>query len=53
MSYILIFHKDDLEFVRNAQGTTVNNVRLPSGFSVPKAPPGKNWIVCKNRIILK
>lgn len=42
----------DRQFLTIAQGSTMSNTTLPSGFVVPKAPEGAIWVVMGEEICL-
>jgi hypothetical protein len=52
MSRIVLNDPNDIAFTQISQNAIVTEATLPSGFNVPAAPYGKNWIIRQNEIIL-
>lgn len=40
------------QFLEQAQGASVAGATLPNGYTVPKAPKGKSWIVRRRSLYL-
>lgn len=52
MEYIRLKNPTDIQFARIAPMARVSGTTLPSGFKVPAAPEGEEWVVFGTSIVL-
>jgi hypothetical protein len=48
---IILLQPEDEAFLKISQGAIVTEATLPSGYKVPSAPEGMDWVVQGGRIV--
>jgi len=51
--HITLRAKANHAFLEAAQGANVTGATLPNGYTIPKAPKGKGWIVKRRSVYLE
>lgn len=52
MECVRLQDRADIQFAKIAPMAKVDGARLPSGFEVPRAPGGEEWVVFGNSLVL-
>jgi len=52
MGCVRLQDRADIQFAKIAPMAKVDGARLPSGFEVPRAPGGEEWVVFGSSLVL-